>query len=205
MTNSNSVHPNTFHWPRWVLAISIIPLCWLGMMLVHELGHVLGAWLTGGTVERVVFHPLKISRTDVSSNPHPLIVVWSGPLFGVLAPVLIWLVVRTMHPAAAFVARTFLGFCLLANGLYLGIGSFDRVGDAGELLRTGAAPWQLWLFGMVCSMLGLWSWDHLKEHFGFGTKAKSVQPAVAIATLVIAIILLLIAIILLLIGVLTPT
>jgi hypothetical protein len=40
-----------------VFAVSILALCWLGMMAVHELGHVLGAVVTGGTVERCVLHP----------------------------------------------------------------------------------------------------------------------------------------------------
>ncbi len=44
-----------------VLIGSFLPLCWLGMMAVHELGHVVGAWLTGGRVAKVVLHPLTIS------------------------------------------------------------------------------------------------------------------------------------------------
>lgn len=56
---------------------------WLGMQAVHELGHVAGAWLTGGRVERVVLHPLTISRTDLATNPHPLPVVWAGPVVSI--------------------------------------------------------------------------------------------------------------------------
>jgi hypothetical protein len=41
---------------------------------------------TGGTVERVVLHPLSISRTDVSPNPHPVAVVWLGPIVGSVVP-----------------------------------------------------------------------------------------------------------------------
>jgi hypothetical protein len=55
-------------------------------MAVHELGHVIGAVISGGVVERVVLHPLTISRTDVSPNPHPGIVVWLGPVIGCLFP-----------------------------------------------------------------------------------------------------------------------
>ncbi|MDG2389927.1 MAG: hypothetical protein P8M30_11460 [Planctomycetaceae bacterium] len=40
--------------PTVLLAVSMLPICWLGMMLVHEVGHVLGAWLTGGVVQKVV-------------------------------------------------------------------------------------------------------------------------------------------------------
>jgi hypothetical protein len=64
----------------------LIYLSWLAMQAVHELGHILAAWLTGGTVERVILEPLAISRTDVSPNPSPLAVAWAGPLVGVALP-----------------------------------------------------------------------------------------------------------------------
>src|SRR5262245_61335406 len=43
---------------------------WLAMMTVHQFGHVLHAWLSGGTVSRVFLHPLTFSRTELSDNPH---------------------------------------------------------------------------------------------------------------------------------------
>jgi hypothetical protein len=55
---------------------------WLGMQLVHELGHVMAAYATGGSVERVVLHPLELSRTDLARNPRPLAVASAGPLGG---------------------------------------------------------------------------------------------------------------------------
>ena len=54
---------------------TFLPLCWLAMMATHELGHVLGAYISGGRVSQVVLHPLTISRTDLAHNPHPLLVV----------------------------------------------------------------------------------------------------------------------------------
>ena len=69
-----------------VLIGSLLPLSWLGMMVVHESGHVVGAWLTGGTVERIVAHPFTFSRTDLSQNPRPLLVAWAGPVGGALFP-----------------------------------------------------------------------------------------------------------------------
>ena len=48
---------------------------WLGMQQVHELGHVIGALVTGAQIESVVLHPLTISRTDLAHNPLPLVVV----------------------------------------------------------------------------------------------------------------------------------
>ena len=69
-----------------VFIVSLLALSWFGMMAVHELGHVLGAVASGGSVTRVVLYPLAISRTDVSPNPYPGLVVWLGPLVGCLLP-----------------------------------------------------------------------------------------------------------------------
>ena len=121
--------------PQLVLIASFVPLCWLGMMAVHELGHVVAAWGSGGTVTKVVLHPLAISRTDVRPNPHPLFVVGSGPLVGSLLPLAVGGVLATFtHPARPY-ARFFAGFCLIANGLYIGAGSLKGVGGRG-----GATP-----------------------------------------------------------------
>src|SRR5262245_333403 len=109
------------------------------MQAIHESGHVFGAWLTGGRVARVVLHPLTISRTDLEDNPSPLVVVWAGPIIGVVIPFLLWLIAVVVGLHGAFVLRFFAGFCLLANGLYIGVGSFDQVGDCGEMLRHGSA------------------------------------------------------------------
>ena len=33
---------------RVIAAIALLYVCWLGMMAVHELGHMLHAWISGG-------------------------------------------------------------------------------------------------------------------------------------------------------------
>jgi hypothetical protein len=139
------------HLRRIALIVATVIASWLGMQAVHELGHCVGAWLTGGRIERVVLHPLTISRTDLADNPHPLIVAWGGPVFGVVAPLVLWGVRVAIFKFGSmdfgFLLRFFAGFCLLANGLYIGVGSWGHIGDCGELLHHGAQPWQLWIFG----------------------------------------------------------
>lgn len=154
---------------RQILLIgSFLPLCWLAMMGVHELGHVMAAWFTGGTVTKVVVHPLAISRTDVSPNPEPLIVAWAGPLMGVGLPLLAWCCFCWGKlPGAGFV-RFFAGFCLIANGAYIGVGSFHRVGDAGDIVRLGSPIWTAWLFGAVGIAAGLALWHGGGRPFGLG-------------------------------------
>jgi hypothetical protein len=169
---------------QFLLIISTLLGSWLGMQAVHEAGHVLGAWLTGGRVARVVLYPLTISRTDLSENPNPLAVVWAGPVVGVAVPLLFWAVAIATRLPGAFVLRFFAGFCLLANGLYIGAGSFDQVGDCGEMLRHGSATWQLWLFGALTAPFGLWLWHRQGLYFGLGPAKGKVRPSVAYACLV---------------------
>jgi hypothetical protein len=158
-----------------LLIVSAVLLAWLLMQAVHELGHVAAAWLTVGHVERVVLHPLAISRSDVEPNPHPLAVAWGGPFFGAVAPLLLWIAVAMFRMPITFLARFFAGFCLLANGLYLGIGSREGIGDAGDILRYGSPIWTLWLFGIATAATGLVLWNGLGRLFGIGKDAVAVS------------------------------
>src|ERR1700730_3684107 len=104
------------------LIVSLALFSWLAMQTVHEFGHVAGAWLTGGTVKKVVLYPTVVSRTDLKNNPHPLTVVWAGPIVGLLLPVAMWAIAAALRLAATYLARFFAGFCLVANGAYIGAG-----------------------------------------------------------------------------------
>jgi hypothetical protein len=162
-----------------VLIGSLLPLSWLAMMVVHEFGHVLAAWLTGGTVAKVVAHPLTISHTELSDNPHPLVVTWAGPVGGVLLPLAALGLARLCRMPGTYLLRFFTGFCLIANGAYIGVGAFDGAGDAGNLLRYGAAMWQLWAFGLLTAPLGLLLWHRQGVHFGLGEAGGLAHPAAA--------------------------
>jgi len=166
-----------------VLIASTVLGSWLGMQAVHEFGHVCGAWATGGQVARVVLYPLTISRTDLGYNPSPLLVVWAGPVIGIAIPLLLWAAAAAARLPGAFVLRFFAGFCLLANGVYIGVGSFARIGDCGEMLLHGSRLWQLWLFGAATAPAGLWLWHRQGPHFGLGPAKERVDPAVAYGSL----------------------
>jgi hypothetical protein len=172
------------------LIASMALVSWLAMQAVHEFGHVTGAWLTGGHVEKVVLYPTFISRTDLSINPHPLIVVWAGPLLGSLLPLMIWGLAVAKWRRGSYLIRFFAGFCLIANGAYIGIGSFYRIGDAGDMLRYGSPLWQLWLFGIVTTITGLTLWNGVGGHFGFGqanghvSQNASIGSSITLATIV---------------------
>jgi len=162
---------------RLLISLAVIYLSWLGMQAIHEFGHILAAWATGGNVVRLVLHPVAISRTDVSPNPRPLAVAWGGPLLGVLGPLLLVITSRFValkrfdgRPNADF----FAGFCLIANGAYIGLGSFGRVGDAGDLLRHGSPQWLLVAFGVSAIAAGLLVWHlALERHRKLTAGSKS--------------------------------
>ena len=141
-----------------------------------------GAIASGGTIERVVLHPLTISRTDVSPNPSPLFVAWGGPFVGVVLPLGLLLCIQAGRFKWAFLLQFFAGFCLIANGAYIGVGSFGKIGDAGDMLRHGSPIWSLWLFGIVTFPFGLYLWNGLGPHFGLGTAAGEVDHRAAYAS-----------------------
>jgi len=172
------------------LIVSTFGFCWLGMQVVHELGHVVAGWAGGETVDRVVLHPLAISRIDVSHDRHPLLVVWGGPVVGSLLPLGLLAVAWSLRLNPVYLFRFFAGFCLIANGAYLGVGSFVGVGDAGDLVRHGAPRWSLIVFGLVCAPAGLYLWNGLGTRFGLGEARGEVDPkavawAVGLATVIV--------------------
>lgn len=159
---------------------------WPAMMGLHELGHVFGAALGGGTVREVVWHPLRFSRTDVQPDPHPLLTVWAGPLVGVALPLLAdgiaaWRRWRSAHHVALFS-----GFCLLANGAYIGLGVVDRLGDTEVMHRHGTSAIAMLAFGVPAFALGLWRWHRasprLKEPIATSQLAVFIALAAAIVS-----------------------
>ena len=166
-----------------VLIGAFIGFSWLAMQAAHELGHVLGAVMTGGKVNKVVLHPCTLSRTDVFPNPHPLLEAWAGPVFGVVLPFLALLVARALRAPGLYLFRFFAGFCLIANGVYVGLGSIQGVADAGVMLMHGSARWHLILFGVLTTPLGLYLWNGLGPAFGLGKARGEVSRPAALTAL----------------------
>lgn len=144
-----------------LFSVSWLSFCWLAMMSLHELGHVLAGLLTGGDIARVVIYPLTISRTDLSVNPHPAIVVWAGPLIGVLIPTFLWIATHQWKWSQAGLVQFFAGFCLIANGAYIAGGALEGIGDCGVMRETGTPLWLMWGFGILTVPAGFWLWHQL--------------------------------------------
>ena len=58
--------------------------------------------------------------------------------------------------------KFFTGFCLIANGTYLAVGTMWRVGDARDLLRMNVHPAELISVGAALMLVGLAIWHRLK-------------------------------------------
>jgi uncharacterized membrane protein len=165
-----------------LLIASFVAFSWLSFMVVHEFGHVVSAWLSGGSVSRVVLHPMQISWTALAHNPHPRLVAWGGPILGSLFPLGLLAGAHALGLPGRYLFRFFAGFCLIANGLYLFVDAFERGGDGGTLLRHGASQWQLLVFGAIAAPFGFWLWHGLGRHFGLGVTHGKVSRGAAITS-----------------------
>ncbi len=160
---------------QMALIVSTLVLSWFAMMAVHEFGHVLHAWLSGGAVAKVSIPIAGFSRTDLSENPSPLFVSWGGALWGCVIPLLVWGLACAVQTRFRHVVRFVTGYCLIANGAYLGIGSFIGAGDAGDLLHYGSPQWLLLCFSAATIVPGLYLWHGQGIHFGLGSARGQVD------------------------------
>ena len=151
-----------------ILIVTFVGFSWLAMQAVHESGHVVGAWVTGAEVTRVVLHPFTTSRTDLGRNPHPLAVVWAGPIAGAVLPLLAFVAARASGAPGVYLFRFFAGFCLVANGGYIAFGPSEGLADTGVMILHGSPRWALVVFGIFTAPLGLYLWHRQGRHFGLG-------------------------------------
>lgn len=156
-----------------MLIVSVLGFSWLGMMAVHELGHVLAAWSSDGKVSQVYLPPLGFSHTRLEANPCPLWVAWGGPVLGCIIPFVPLGLVRLFAKEYTYLPRFFAGFCLIANGAYLAGGAVyggNDLDDGSVILNNGGAIWQLLLFSTITIPTGLWMLNGLGKYFGLGNE-----------------------------------
>lgn len=171
-----------------VVVVSIA-FSWLAMQVVHEAGHVLHAWLSGGSVARVVLEPLEISRTELRVNPRPLVVAWGGVVWGVALPAALALATRGRGEQVRHLGRFFAGFCLVANGAYLVAGTLARTGDPADVVRLGAPAALVLLVGAALAAAGLWQWQRLGPRAGFSVHSAAACPTAGILAALLAVLL----------------
>jgi hypothetical protein len=133
----------------------------------------------------VVLYPTVVSQTKLSYDPHPLTVAWFGPITGVLLPLLVFVVARLCRCPGIYLFQFFAGFCLITNGVYIGIGAFENAADAGILMFYGSPKWLLVLFWCACWALGFYLWNRLGPHFGLGEAGGKVDKTATIVSVAI--------------------
>ncbi len=165
-----------------ILIATFVAFSWLAMQAVHEFGHVVGAWLTKADVAKVALHPFIISRTDLGHNPHPLVVVWAGPIVGLVVPLFALLVARVCRFPGVYLFRFFAGFCFIANGVYIAFGPTDGAADTGVMILYGSPRWLMAMFGILSSLFGLFLWHRQGKYFGMGEAKGKVNSQAAIVS-----------------------
>lgn len=141
--------------------IAVAVFSWYGMMAVHEAGHCLGAVATGARIDAVDVPLVGFSRTDFSGGRWPLLVVWSGPVLGAVLPAALLGLTRVVGARTKHALHFFVGFCLLANGAYIGLGAFTGEGDCRQLREYGSPAWLMIAFGVVALAAGLYTWHRM--------------------------------------------
>jgi hypothetical protein len=159
-------------------------ISWHLMQAVHELGHVVAAIVVGRTVERIVLHPLEISRTEVAGGT-TLVIAAAGPLAGIALPLAVWGVVRIGSLPGAWLAQFFAAFCLVANGAYIGGDAFVLGGDGKDLIRAGVPVWLLVMAGGAALVAGLLLLRGVGAALGFGDEPEESTPLAACAALAV--------------------
>src|SRR5690606_36868535 len=108
-----------WHVMRWLRLAVLLITAWCVMVLSHEIGHLLGGWLGGGTLRQADLRPWALPHSRFEPDPHPLLTLWAGAIFGAVFPLAIAAAVR--RDWVSFIAH----FCLLANGCYLAAAWLD--------------------------------------------------------------------------------
>lgn len=124
---------------RYLRLTLLLTASWVVMTFTHEMGHILGGWSSGGTLRSADLRPWRLPYSNFDPDPKPLVTLWSGPIFGVIVPLGLAILIR--RPGIWFIAH----FCVLANGVYIATAWFsgDRFLDTPKLIEHGANP--LWI------------------------------------------------------------
>ena len=114
---------------------------WVLFVTIHELGHAIAMWTTGGIVEKITINPFSWSYTYYGSSPkYPIFTSAAGAGFGILiGTLLVFLTYRKLNlylmPIWLIGAVSFLH----SGAYYIFDILFDVGGDASRLLSLGVS------------------------------------------------------------------
>ena len=115
------------------------------MTFTHEIGHIIGGTCCGGSLKSADLLPWHLPYSIFEPDPFPLVTLWAGLIFGVLAPVAVAIIVQ--REWMWFIAN----FCVLANGAYIATAWFsgDRYLDTPKMLEHGASPFMIAVYCLL--------------------------------------------------------
>lgn len=124
---------------------------------LHEFGHGVAVWISGGRVSSMILNPFSWSWISYLSNPNPLFTAWGGVLFGVLFAIVLAaaaLLIRSPYMAPLYLLA---GCAMASNGIYFSVAAFADIGDAGALLSLGVPRLTLVAIGLLLLVIScLW-------------------------------------------------
>jgi hypothetical protein len=105
---------------------------------------------------------------------------------------IIWAVAWGFRTPLLYLWRFFTGFCLVANGVYVGFGPNSSGLDTETMLRHGSTRGIMLAFGIPAVLLGLRLWHGSGQHFGLGdpdgrVDTRAVVVSIALLAAVISI------------------
>lgn len=124
---------------------------------LHELGHAIAYWITGGTVRRIIIHPFSWSYCIPGSvSEYPSFTTWGGVVFGtIMGLMLVALVWRWRGPYVMLVFMIGVVACL-HGGFYLIFSCLAKSqGDATKLISYGTSPILILAVGLFMMGIGL--------------------------------------------------
>ncbi|MGB7347868.1 MAG: M50 family metallopeptidase [Pirellulaceae bacterium] len=134
----------------WSQCAYLLLWAWLCMTLLHELGHIAVGCAAGGNLSGYELRPWHLPRSLFSTNPHPLLTLWAGPILG--CTVLLLAAAATKRTSLWLVAW----FSVVANGLYLLLGYYagDSELDSIKIIQAGTPTWIVLVVGTVMTVAG---------------------------------------------------
>ena len=159
---------SAWRYKRYVFVGFVLVLSWFSMMIVHESGHVIHSWFSGGVVKQVILYPTVFSQTEMKINPYPIFVAWGGMLWGTIIPLILLGIVRGFKISSWYIFQFFAGFCFVANGFYFIIGGIDSTGDPGDIIFYGISSILVIIAGIIEACIGFLLWHGLSKAFGIG-------------------------------------
>lgn len=155
-------------------------LCLQVMLFLHEVGHLIAAKLMFVQITYLDLFPLRINSLlfDAGGSNQWLksnLIVASGFVLGSLLPMLSFPFWRIQSGFVGIFLKSLSSFCVLANGLYLMLGSIELLGssanwtpnftDSGLLISSGCPAWILIIAGGTVAGAGYWLLSRLARQY----------------------------------------